>query len=93
MGVLAEPSPNRLTRELGEGADRATWGIVGLVCAIAGFFVLGAALGPTAIVCGWLGTGRSWTGARPVPALIALVLGAIDTVLAPIWIAGAITYG
>ncbi|WP_098242283.1 small hydrophobic protein [Streptomyces formicae] len=73
------------------GPDRATLGIVGVICAVAGFFVLGIVLGPLAIVCGWLGMGRSWTGARPVPALVALVLGAIDTVLALIWIAGMTT--
>ncbi|ELS52912.1 putative small hydrophobic protein [Streptomyces viridochromogenes Tue57] len=33
--------------------------------------------------------GRSWTGARPVPALVAVILGAIDTLLAIIWLAGA----
>ncbi|MFE0171954.1 small hydrophobic protein [Streptomyces sp. NPDC059002] len=77
------------SRELGDGPDRATLGIVGVICAIAGFFVLGIILGPLAIVCGWLGMGRSWTGARPVPALVALVLGTIDTALALIWIAGA----
>jgi hypothetical protein len=71
------------------GPDRATLGIIGAICAIAGFFVLGIILGPVAVVCGWLAMGRSWSGARPVPALVALVLGAIDTVLALMWIAGA----
>ncbi|MCP3821190.1 small hydrophobic protein [Streptomyces sp. A3M-1-3] len=71
------------------GPDRATPGIVGLICAIAGFFVLGIILGPLAIVCGWLGMGRRWNGAQPVPALVAVVLGAIDTVLAIGWPAGA----
>ncbi|WP_329133873.1 small hydrophobic protein [Streptomyces sp. NBC_00670] len=71
------------------GPDRATLGIVGLICAIAGFFVLGIVLGPVAMICGWLAMGRSWAGSRPVPALVALVLGAIDTLLAIIWIAGA----
>ncbi|MFD5626886.1 MULTISPECIES: small hydrophobic protein [unclassified Streptomyces] len=71
------------------GPDRATLGIVGLVCAIAGFFVLGIVLGPVAIVCGWLAMGRSWAGARPVAALVAVVLGAIDTLLALMWLVGA----
>ncbi|WP_055564362.1 hypothetical protein [Streptomyces atriruber] len=71
--------------------DRATLGIIGAICAIAGFFVLGIILGPMAIACGWLAMGRSWAGARPVPALVALVLGLIDTVLALIWIAGTTT--
>ena len=71
------------------GPDSATLGIVGLVCAIAGFFVLGIVLGPVAMICGWLGMGRSWAGSRPVPALVALVLGAIDTLLALVWVAGA----
>ncbi|MEU4872494.1 small hydrophobic protein [Streptomyces sp. NPDC021608] len=71
------------------GPDRATLGIIGLVCAVAGFFALGIVLGPAAIVCGWLAMGRSWAGSRPVPALVAVVLGAIDTLLAIIWLAGA----
>lgn len=33
--------------------------------------------------------GRSWAGSRPVPALVAVALGAIDTLLAIIWLAGA----
>ncbi|MFH8288290.1 small hydrophobic protein [Streptomyces sp. NPDC018059] len=73
------------------GPDRATLGVVGAVCAIAGFFVLGIILGPMAIVCGWLALGRSWAGARPAPALVALILGAIDTVLALLRISGATT--
>ncbi|MFF1447229.1 small hydrophobic protein [Streptomyces sp. NPDC058274] len=75
------------------GPDRATLGIVGVICAVAGFFVLGIILGPVAIVCGWLGMGRSWGGARPLPALIAVVLGAIDTLLAVIWLAGTSPMG
>ncbi|MEY7979010.1 small hydrophobic protein [Streptomyces pilosus] len=71
------------------GPDRATLGIIGLVCAVAGFFVLGIVLGPAAIVCGWLAMGRSWAGSRSVPALVAVVLGAIDTLLAVIYLAGA----
>lgn len=70
------------------GPDRATLGIIGAICAIAGFFKLGIILGPVAVVCGWLAMGRSWNGARPLSALIALVLGAIDTILAIVWIAG-----
>ncbi|MEU3097541.1 small hydrophobic protein [Streptomyces sp. NPDC006967] len=71
------------------GPDSATLGIIGLICAVAGFFVLGIVLGPVAIVCGWLAMGRSWAGPRPVPALVAVVLGAIDTLLAVIFLAGA----
>lgn len=71
------------------GPDRATLGIIGAICAVAGFFVLGIVLGPVAIVCGWLAMGRSWAGSRSVPALIALILGAIDTLLAIIFLAGA----
>ncbi|MFE7645685.1 small hydrophobic protein [Streptomyces phaeoluteigriseus] len=70
------------------GPDSATLGIVGLVCAIAGFFALGIVLGPAAIICGWLAMGRSWAGPRPVPALVAVVLGAIDTLLALVWLSG-----
>ncbi|MEU6521376.1 small hydrophobic protein [Streptomyces sp. NPDC046924] len=73
--------------------DRATLGIIGVVCAVAGFFVLGIVLGPAAIVCGWLAMGRSWAGSRPAPALVALVLGAVDTLLAVVWLAGAATPG
>lgn len=75
------------------GPDRATLGIIGAICAVAGFFVLGIILGPAAIVCGWLAMGRTWTGSRHVPALIAVVLGAIDTLLALIWLAGAASPG
>ncbi|MEU6422758.1 small hydrophobic protein [Streptomyces spiralis] len=74
--------------------DSATLGIIGTVCAIAGFFALGIVLGPVAVVCGWLAMGRSWAGAdRSVPALVALVLGAIDTLIAVISLAGAATWG
>ncbi|MEU9169034.1 small hydrophobic protein [Streptomyces sp. NPDC048420] len=76
------------------GPDRATLGIIGAICAVAGLFVLGIILGPIAIVCGWLAMGRTWSGAnRAWPALVAFVLGAIDTLLAIIWIAGAATPG
>ncbi|MFG2947370.1 small hydrophobic protein [Streptomyces adustus] len=70
------------------GPDRATLAIIGVICAIAGFFTLGIVLGPAAVVCGWLAMGRTWSGARPVPALVALVLGAIDTLTAIMWLAG-----
>ncbi|MER7051392.1 MULTISPECIES: small hydrophobic protein [unclassified Streptomyces] len=75
------------------GPDRATLAIVGVICAVAGFFVLGIVLGPVAIVCGWLAMGRSWAGSRPVPAVVALVLGIIDTVLAVIGLLGATASG
>ncbi|WP_159767122.1 small hydrophobic protein [Streptomyces sp. HM190] len=75
------------------GPDRATLGIIGVVCAVAGFFVLGIILGPVAIVCGWLAMNRSWSGTRSVPALVAVVLGAIDTLLAVLWLAGTATPG
>ncbi|MGW4275242.1 small hydrophobic protein [Streptomyces similanensis] len=76
------------------GPDSATLGIIGTICAIAGFFVLPIILGPVAVVCGWLAMGRSWAGAnRSLPALIAVVLGAIDTLLAVIALAGAATWG
>ncbi|MFG3245562.1 small hydrophobic protein [Streptomyces sp. NPDC048187] len=71
------------------GPDRATLGIIGVVCAVAGFFALGIVLGPAAMVCGWLAMGRSWAGSRSVPAVVALVLGAIDTLLALVWLVGA----
>ncbi|MFF9908220.1 small hydrophobic protein [Streptomyces olivaceus] len=71
------------------GPDRATLGIVGAVCAVAGFFTLGIVLGPAAMVCGWLAMGRSWAGSRPVPAVVAFALGAIDALLAIVWLAGS----
>ncbi|MEU4659545.1 small hydrophobic protein [Streptomyces sp. NPDC023723] len=66
----------------GSGPDRATLAIIGVVCAVAGFFALGILLGPAAIVCGWLAMGRTWAGSRPLPAVIAVALGTIDTVAA-----------
>ncbi|WP_329555085.1 small hydrophobic protein [Streptomyces sp. NBC_00696] len=69
----------------GTGPDRATLGIIGLICAIAGFFTLGLLLGPIALICGWLSMGRRWTGSRSLPPLIALILGAIDTLAAIMW--------
>ncbi|MFE9168124.1 small hydrophobic protein [Streptomyces kebangsaanensis] len=81
------------SRELGGGPDRATLGIIGTICAVAGFFVLSIILGPVALVCGWLAMGRSWAGNRSLPALVALVLGAIDTLLAIVALAGAATWG
>ncbi|PZG97855.1 small hydrophobic protein [Streptomyces sp. NTH33] len=75
------------------GPDRATLGIIGTICAVAGFFVLSIILGPVAVVCGWLAMGRSWAGNRSLPALVALVLGAIDTLLAIVALAGAATWG
>jgi hypothetical protein len=73
--------------------DRATLGIIGTICAVAGFFVLSIVLGPVAVVCGWLAMGRSWAGNRSLPALVALVLGAIDTLLGIVSLAGAATWG
>ncbi|GGZ11461.1 small hydrophobic protein [Streptomyces poonensis] len=75
------------------GPDRATLGIIGAICAIAGFFVLGIVLGPVAVVCGWLAMGRSWNGGASVPALIAVVLGAIVTVLSIVALIGAASSG
>lgn len=51
----------------GTGPDRATLGIIGLICAIAGFFTLGLLLGPVALICGWLSMGRRWTGSAHSP--------------------------
>ncbi|MER6537938.1 small hydrophobic protein [Streptomyces sp. 900105755] len=70
------------------GLDRDTLGIVGTICAIAGFFALGIVLGPAALVCGWFSMGRAWNPKSSVPALIAVVLGAIDTLLALLWLGG-----
>ncbi|MFE0799115.1 small hydrophobic protein [Streptomyces sp. NPDC058812] len=75
------------------GPDRATLAVVGVICAVAGFFVLGIVLGPVAIACGWLAMGRSRAGSRPVPAVVALVLGIIDTLVAVVWLAGAASPG
>ncbi|MDX2644948.1 hypothetical protein ACFYYN_26565 [Streptomyces sp. NPDC001902] len=70
------------------GASPDTLGVVGLICAVAGFFVLGIILGPAAVVCGWLAMGRTFRGAKPVLPLIAVVLGAIDTLIALVWLTG-----
>lgn len=75
------------------GPDRATLGIIGTICAVAGFFALGIVLGPVAMFCGWQAMGRTWSNDRDVPALVALILGAIDTLLAIIALAGAATWG
>jgi hypothetical protein len=69
--------------------DTGTLAIIGVICAIAGFFVLGIVLGPVAIICGWLAMGRTWGGSKPIPAVIALILGAIDTIVALLWLTGA----
>jgi hypothetical protein len=71
----------------GSGPDRATLGIIGLVCAIAGFFVLGIILGPVAVVAGWLSMGRRWASSN-IPAVVAVALGAIDILLALVWLVG-----
>ncbi|MFK0152125.1 small hydrophobic protein [Streptomyces sp. NPDC090499] len=70
------------------GLDRDTLGVVGTICAVAGFFTLGIVLGPAALVCGWVSMGRIWNPKSSVPALVAVVLGAIDTVLALLWLGG-----
>ncbi|WP_326571015.1 hypothetical protein OG539_36565 [Actinacidiphila glaucinigra] len=78
--------PNSRT---GTGASPRTLVAAGLLCAAAGFFVLGIVLGPAAVVCGRLAMGRTLRGARPVLPLIAVVLGAIDTLIALVWLTGA----
>lgn len=88
MGV-----PRASRSEARGGPDRATPGIVGVVCAVVGFFGLGIVLGPVAMVCGRLAMGRRWARSAPVPALAALVPGAVDTLLAVIRPAGAATPG
>ncbi|MBW8796497.1 MAG: small hydrophobic protein [Streptomyces sp.] len=70
------------------GLDRDTLGIIGTICAVAGFFTLGIVLGPAALVCGWLSMGWSWNPKSSIPALVAVVLGAIDTLLALLWLGG-----
>jgi len=67
------------------GTDRVTLGITGLVCGVAGLFVLGIVLGPIAIVLGWAAMGRRWNTSY-IPAVIAFTLGVIDTVLAVMWL-------
>lgn len=70
------------------GLDRGALGIVGTIFAVVGFFALGIVLGPAAVVCGWLSMGRRWAPNHSIPALVAVVLGAIDTLLALLWLAG-----
>lgn len=79
--------PRRDVRSGRGRTDVGTMGVVGVVCALAGFFVLGILLGPVAMVCGWLAMGRRWSGRRPLLAVIALVLGAIDTLVALLYLA------
>jgi hypothetical protein len=71
-----------------DGLDRGTLGIIGTIFAVVGFFALGILLGPAALVCGWLSMGRAWNPRSSIPALVAVVLGAIDTLLALFWLAG-----
>jgi hypothetical protein len=75
------------------GPDRATLATIGTICAVAGFFTLGIVLGPVAVVCGWLAMGRTWSGARPLSALVAVVLGAVDILLAVVRLAGSASPG
>ncbi|MFJ8152798.1 small hydrophobic protein [Streptomyces sp. NPDC094468] len=71
-----------------DGLDRGTLGIIGTIFAVVGLFALGILLGPAALVCGWLSMGRAWNPRSSIPALVAVVLGAIDTLLALFWLAG-----
>jgi hypothetical protein len=91
-GTRGYPRSRRRTWQR-TGPDRATLGIIGTICAVAGFFALGIALGPLAMFCGWQAMDRKWSNDRDIPALVALVLGAIDTLLAVIALAGAATWG
>jgi hypothetical protein len=52
--------------------DTGTLAIIGVICAIAGCFVLGIVLGPVAVICGWLAMGRTWGGSKSIPAVVAL---------------------
>jgi hypothetical protein len=79
--------PRRDVRFGSGRTDIGTMGVVGIVCAVAGFFVLGILLGPVAMVCGWLGMGRRWAGRKPLLAVVALILGAIDTLVALLYLA------
>ncbi len=72
--------------------DNETLGIIALVCAVAGFFTLGILLGPIAMIGAWLAMERRWRGSAALPSLIALVLGAIDTLVSLIWLAGAMPH-
>ncbi|MDJ0343698.1 small hydrophobic protein [Streptomyces sp. H10-C2] len=71
----------------GTATRTGTIAVLGAGCAIAGFFVLGILLGPAAIIFGWLAMGRSWRGGKSIPAVVAVILGAIDTVIAVLWLA------
>ncbi|MFF7153302.1 small hydrophobic protein [Streptomyces sp. NPDC008139] len=62
-------------------------GIIGVISSVVGFFVLGIVFGPVAVVCGWLAMGRRWSGRKPLLALIALFLGALDTLIAVLYVA------
>jgi hypothetical protein len=68
--------------------EKSTLGIVGLISAVIGFFAgaLGIVLGPVAVVLGWLAMGRSWRGSKPITAVGAVLLGALDTVVSVLWV-------
>ncbi|MFC7217556.1 small hydrophobic protein [Streptomyces polyrhachis] len=68
--------------------DRDTVGLIGAISAVAGFFVLGIALGPAAMLCGWVALRGRWRDGRPLTAVVALFLGAVDTLLALLWLSG-----
>jgi hypothetical protein len=67
-----------------------TLGIIGLICGIAGFFIgFGIILGPAALVLGWLALRRHDGGTRPFLPITALILGAVDTAIALLWLTNA----
>jgi hypothetical protein len=65
--------------------EKSTLGIVGLISAVIGFWAIGIVLGPVAVVLGWLAMGRSWRGSKPITAVGAVLLGALDTVVSVLW--------
>lgn len=65
-----------------------TLGIAGVISALAGFLIgFGVILGPAALVLGWLALSRGDAGTTRSWALGALVLGALDTLVAIVWLA------
>ena len=67
--------------------DQSSLGIVGMAVAIVGFFTFGILLGPVAVILGWMAMGSRWSGAWPIPAVIAMAVGALDTLVGVLWLA------
>ena len=67
-----------------------TLGIAGVVSALAGLFIgFGILLGPAALVLGWFSLRRGDGGPTRAWAIAALLLGALETLIAVLWVTSA----